>query len=104
VRNPAWDKTVQECIQVENMGAIKIQKCGHEFSAVPLLYEVMTKVFKCPICRGGSETEVTLDEDKFRPTCLQKLGKSCVEIPQESEMRIKDKDRLKRTHFHWECR
>jgi len=64
VRNAAWDKTVQECEHVGNMGAIKIKKCGHEFSALPLLYEVMRKVFKCPICRGGSESEVILDQHK----------------------------------------
>jgi len=64
VKPEAWEKIVQDCEDVGNMGAIKIQKCGHEFSALPLLYEVMTKVFKCPICRGGSETKVVLDKDQ----------------------------------------
>jgi len=63
----------EECLDV--ILGIKIKKCGHEFSALPLLYEVMTKVFKCPICRGGSESEVILDQDKVPANMSPKTWK-----------------------------
>ena len=89
VRNAAWDQTVQECAQVEDMGAIKIKKCGHEFSALPLLYEVMTKVFKCPICRGGSESEVILDQDEvpanMAPKTWKVLCMICTRVREEDK-------------------
>jgi hypothetical protein len=75
VSSAAWEQTVRDCEDVEDMGAIKIKKCGHEFSAVPLLYEVMTKVFKCPICRGGSETEIDLDKDNIPANMPRKTWK-----------------------------
>jgi len=87
--NAAWDKTVQECEDVGNMGAIKIQKCGHEFSALPLLYEVMTKVFKCPICRGGSESEVVLDKDKVPDNMSPKTWKVLCSI----STKVREEDR-----------
>jgi len=31
------------------------------------MYEIMIKKFKCPICRGGSVNEVTLDIAQTRP-------------------------------------
>jgi hypothetical protein len=87
--NTAWENTVQECAQVKEMGAINIKKCGHEFSAVPLLYEVMTKVFKCPICRGGSETEIDLDEDKV-PANMPKIIKK---ILCSNSTKVRDEDK-----------
>jgi hypothetical protein len=89
VSNSLWEKTVSECADVENMGAVRIQKCGHEFSAVPLLYELMTKVFKCPICRGGSETEVTLDGNKIPANMPEKTWKILCTIC----TRVRDEDK-----------
>jgi len=89
VKDAAWDKTVKDCVQVENMGAIKIQKCGHEFSALPLLYEVMTKKFRCPICRGGSEGEVILDADKVPANMPQKTWEVLCKI----STRVREEDK-----------
>ena len=50
--------------EIKNIGSIKIIKCGHHFSGVPILYEFMTKKFKCPICRFGSEKEIDLKENR----------------------------------------
>jgi len=64
VADKSWTEMEKDWMPLKNMGGIKIQKCGHEFSAVPFLYEVMTKVFKCPICRGGSLSRLEIKFDK----------------------------------------
>ena len=58
----AWTQLTQDDFSgLPNMGAIQIVKCGHKFGGAAFMYEVMTKKFKCPICRGGSVNEVALD-------------------------------------------
>lgn len=58
----AWTKLTQDDFSgLPSMGGIQIVKCGHKFGGAAFMYEIMTKKFKCPICRGGSVNEVTLD-------------------------------------------
>jgi len=60
-----WTKLKQDDFSdLANMGGIQILKCGHKFGGVAFMYEIMTKKFKCPICRGGSVNEVTLDRSQ----------------------------------------
>lgn len=38
----------------------QIKECKHAFSALPLIYNLMTVCFKCPICRCGSNKVVDI--------------------------------------------
>ena len=49
----------------------------------------MTKVFKCPICRGGSESEVILDEDKVPANMPSKTWKVLCRI----SARVREEDK-----------
>jgi len=58
----AWTQLSQDDFSgLPNMGSIQLLKCGHKFGGAAFMYEIMIKKFKCPICRGGSVNEVTLD-------------------------------------------
>jgi len=88
-----WETMKKSWIPLQNMGGIKIEKCGHEFSAVPFLYEVMTKVFKCPICRGGSETKIALESENVPNNVPVETWKLLCQI--SSKVRAED-DRQRR--------
>lgn len=45
-----------------NMGMATIRGCGHQFAALPLLYNIMSRELRCPICRGGSNKEVNVTQ------------------------------------------
>lgn len=65
------DVTIRQRVQVlferheadwgGSLGGVEIERCGHVFSTLPLLYLYMTGRARCPICRGGSNREVLLD-------------------------------------------
>ena len=55
-------------VECEHMGMATIRGCGHTFAALPLLYNIMSRQFRCPICRGGSNAEVD-------------LTRACVDLP-----------------------
>jgi hypothetical protein len=52
---------------LENMKALQFKKCKHTFSAVPLIYNILTTSFKCPVCRSGSSVSVDTTETAFKP-------------------------------------
>jgi len=94
VQDKSWTEMKKDWVPLKNMGGIKIQKCGHEFSAVPFLYEVMTKVFKCPICRGGSETKIALESENVPNNVPVETWKLLCQI--SSKVRAED-DRQRRS-------
>jgi hypothetical protein len=47
---------------------IRIAACGHMFSAAPLLYEFVTRTFRCPLCRQGSAHNIVLEVTEPIPT------------------------------------
>jgi len=56
---------------------IRLAGCGHVFSGVPLLYELITRIFRCPLCRQGSAQVVDISHpckipDNVNP-CLWRL-------------------------------
>ena len=88
VEDKSWTEMKKDLMPLKNMGGIKIQKCGHEFSAVPFLYEVMTKVFKCPICRGGSQSKIALEPEKAPNNVPEETWKLLCQI--SSKVRVED--------------
>mgnify|MGYP000589608738 CR=1 FL=1 len=60
-----YQDTLKDLKELIFCGCIKIEKCGHIFAAVPILFEIMTRCFKCPICRSGSSNVVDT-------TCIEK--------------------------------
>lgn len=49
---------VQNVKESDKMGLATIRGCGHQFGALPLLYNIMSREMRCPICRGGSNKQV----------------------------------------------
>ena len=75
-----------------NLGAIKIKGCGHIFGGAALMYEIMTKRFKCPICRGGSSHEVDL---KY-PETPENMHKKTWEVLRGLAAKVRQNDTLQR--------
>lgn len=71
--------------------SVTIQKCGHEFCAIPFLFHVMSTKFNCPVCRGGSGNEIKLTEKL--PNIQSSLWDLLVILSQDSrEKRIMEQE------------
>jgi len=46
---------------LQDIGCLRVARCGHKFSGIPLLYNMMTSGFKCPICRFEGNADINLD-------------------------------------------
>ena len=53
---------LQQGLSCEDMGTATFHTCRHTFATMPLLYNIVSNQFRCPICRGGSNTEVDLSQ------------------------------------------
>jgi hypothetical protein len=51
-------------VSCDGLRGIQFVQCKHVFSAVPLLYNIMTTCFKCPICRCGSSAIIDIENAK----------------------------------------
>ena len=51
---------------------IRIEACGHVFSGAPLLYELISRAFTCPLCRHGSRQTVDIHDTDIIPANMDK--------------------------------
>lgn len=58
----------------------RLQGCGHEFQALPLLFHVLTSKFRCPVCRVGSSKTVDLSCDKKFAQALPMIDKGTCSV------------------------
>ena len=49
-------------IGMENMEPIRLASCGHKFSAIPFLYNIIVNTFNCPLCRQGPGIPVNIQQ------------------------------------------
>lgn len=57
----SWKKLSALVEKLPNIGCLRVAGCGHKFSGIPLLYNMMASGFKCPICRFGGNADINLD-------------------------------------------
>ena len=50
--------------KVKKCSVAEFKECKHSFSAMPLIYNLVTTSFKCPVCRGGSNKVVDIESNK----------------------------------------
>lgn len=65
---------------MEDLPPVYFAQCGHEFSAIPLIFNIIINTVKCPICRAGSGGVVNLEVETVENipqeiwNCLRMLG------------------------------
>ena len=89
----AWKLLHTVIDKTKDVGCLKVTKCGHQFSGLPLLYAFMTTGFKCPICRCGANVQIDISAKVPEGMCSKMWMILCVLCDV-----VRKRDRVERNH------